>query len=102
MSDAAKPCFYIESRRRDGTWQKFSEVIEGRAEAEGHLVFVQGYCDDLGRGADAVRLHEMSEDEVKALLLDKYRDRFAQHLRGLPLNTLREIVGEGEEGLVRP
>ena len=63
--------FVVETLRSNNEWGWFSEIIVGREKAEAHLPKVQEYAEEIKHGKDKVRLHQLTEDEMKEVIVNR-------------------------------
>lgn len=78
-------------------WGRFSGDIEGEEAANKHLELVRNEAIRLGVDPSRVRLHAMTEEEIKVKLITEHRAAFDAYLRAKPLEEIRAIVAEDEK-----
>lgn len=89
--------YYIETRALDGIWRRFSRNAGAtREDAEKHAAEVRAAGGERGAKGDdqgdVVRVHELTDDELKRDLVSDNREAFDEYLAGMGLDTLESIV----------
>lgn len=86
--------YYVETVQAGDEWGQFSEPIVGEKAAQEHLERVREFAVKVGYDPARVRLHSMTEREVKEHLVKKYNTTFYDYVLSLPLPQIRAIVAE--------
>jgi hypothetical protein len=85
--------YYVETRRGDGTWVRFTIGLMSEAEGEDHLAMMQAWATKEGQDPERARLRRLNDKEYKQEILTEYREKFAEFLASMPLSVVARIAG---------